>query len=153
MAGHDLAQAGHRLARFDGESFGIAGCLGLEVLEGDADREVRERVVRAGLVGDDVNRRAADEQLGKYFSGVADDAHRECLTRVLCRNHARHGRIEVGRVFVEVTVLDPAREARLVDIDDQHRSPVHGDGQWLRTAHAAASARQRQSAGQIVSAQ
>ena len=37
---------------------------------------------------------------------------------------------------------DPAGEPRLVDVDDQHRTAVEGDGKRLRAAHAAASARQ-----------
>ena len=127
---------------------GIAVGLGLPVLERDADRQVGERVVGARLVGDDVDRRAAQQQVAEHLGGVADDADRERLAGVLRRDDAGDRLVEVGRVLVEVAVLDPAREARLVDVDDEHRAAVHGDGERLRAAHAAASAGEGQRAGE-----
>ncbi len=46
-------------------------------------------------------------------------------------------------------MLDAAGQTRLVDVDDEHRSSVEGHGQRLSAAHAAASAGQRQRAGEI----
>ena len=92
----------------------------------------------------------AQQQLGEHERGVADDADRERVALVLRRDDPRDGVVEVGRVLVEVAVLDAAREARLVDVDDEHRSAVEGHGERLRAAHAAASAGQRQRAGEIL---
>ena len=141
---------GHAAARAVGEALGVALGLGLPVLDVDADRQVGERVVRARLVGDDVDRRAAQQQLGEHQRRVADDADAQRPALVLRGDDPCDGVVEVGRVLVEVAVLDAAREPRLVDVDDQHGSAVEGHGERLRAAHAAASAGQRQRAGEIL---
>ena len=140
---------GHAAAGAVGEARGVALGLGAPVVDVDADRQVGERVVGAGLIGDDVDRRAAQQQLRKDQRGVAHDADAECAALVLGRDDPVHGLVEVGRVLVEIPVLDAAGQARLVDVDDEHRAAVEGHGQGLRAAHAAASARQRESSGEV----
>ena len=104
---------GHRAARPGGEALGVTGRLGLPVLERDAHGQVRQRVVGAGLVGDDVDgdlpRAVAQQHVAEDLGGVADDAHRQRLAGGLRRHHARERLVEVGRVLVEVAVLDAAR--------------------------------------------
>ena len=56
--------------------------------------------------------------------------------------------VQVGGHLVEVAVLDPAPQPRLVDVDDEADAAVQGDGQRLRAAHAAAAAGHGQRAGQ-----
>ena len=78
----------HRAARPRGEALGVAVGLGAPVLEGDAHRQVGERVVRARLIGDDVDRHPAQQQVAEHLGGVADDADRQRLARVLRRDDA-----------------------------------------------------------------
>jgi hypothetical protein len=47
---------------------------------------------------------------------------------------------------VEVAVLDPALDGARVGVDAEHDAAVHGDGQRLRTAHAAEPGGQRDGA-------
>ena len=56
--------------------------------------------------------------------------------------------VERGRELVEVAVVDPAAQVRLVDVDDEADPAVEGHGERLRTAHAAAAGGQCQRAGQ-----
>ena len=56
---------------------GSAAARVVPLVDRDALGQVAERVVRAGLVGDDVDRDAAGEQLGEHRRRVADEADGE----------------------------------------------------------------------------
>ena len=49
--------------------------------------------------------------------------------------------VEVVGDLVEVAVVDPPAQPRLVDVDDQADAAVERDGERLRAAHAAAARR------------
>ena len=103
----------------------------------------------AGLVGDDVDRDAAAQQLGEDLGAVADDADRPGAPLGLGRAAAFSiGVVEVVGDLVEVAVLDPAVQPGPVDVDDQAGAVVQGDGERLGAAHAAAAAGQGQGAGE-----
>ena len=110
--------------------------------------QVAQRVVRARLVGDDVDRDAAGEELGEHRRGVADEADAERRARLLRGEHAGDRVVEVVGHLVEVAVLDAALQARGIHVDDEHHALVHGDRERLRAAHAAAAAGERQRAGE-----
>ena len=56
--------------------------------------------------------------------------------------------IQRGGDLVQVAVLHPAGKPGRVDVDDQADAAVHGHGQRLRSAHAAAARGQGERAGQ-----
>ena len=85
-----------------GEAFRV-GCRELmPFVDGDALRQVGERVVGAGLVGDDVDRDAAGQQLGEDRCRVADEADRERAALGLGGEHAGDGVVDVVGHLVEV---------------------------------------------------
>ena len=102
----------------------------------------------ARLVGDDVDRHAAAEQLGEDLGGVADDADRPGAALVLGAQRLLDGVVEAVGDLVEVAVLDPAVQAGRVDVDDEADALVQRDGERLRAAHAAAAAGQGERAGE-----
>ena len=102
--------------------------------------------MRRGLVGHDIGRDAARQQLGQHLGGVAQQSDRErpaCAHSLLDQ---RHGLFErVGR-RVEVAGLDPPLDALPVDLHHQRHAIVHRHGQRLRAAHAAQPGRQQPAA-------
>ena len=139
---------GHRSLRVLGEAGRIAVGIVVPVLEGDPDREIRQGVVGRGLVGDDVDRRLQLEQRREQLGGVAEDADRQRPPLVPSPYGARHGVLERVRLLVEVPVLDPPRDARLVDVDADRDPVVHGHRERLGTAHAPEPGGQGDGAGQ-----
>ena len=99
--------------------------------------QVRQRVVRRGLVGDDVDRRVAAQQLGKHLGGVAEQPDRQRPLGVARLDGQSEGVVDVGGLGVEVAVLDAAVDAGLVAVHADRHAVVHRHGQRLRAAHAA----------------
>ena len=147
-AHHGADVFGHRGARLNGKALRIVGHFGMPIGNADALGEITQRVVGTGLIGDDVDRDAALQQFGEDGCGVADNADREGATFVLGFERAFDGLIQIGPIFIEVAVLDPAFEPRLVDVDNQHGAVVHRDGERLCATHPAAAAGQSQRAGE-----
>ena len=104
--------------------------------------------MRGGLIGDDVDRDPAAEQLGKDLGGVADHADRPGAALGLGPQRLLDGVVEVVGDLVQVAMLDPAVQPGPVDVDDQAGAAVQGDGQRLGAAHPAATPGQGQGAGQ-----
>ena len=103
--------------------------------------------MRACLVGHNVDGHISIQNLGEHGGGVAHHANREGALLVFGGENASKSIVEIGRVFVEVSVFDAASQARLVDVDDEHGALIHSDGQWLRAAHATASTGQGEGSG------
>ena len=139
---------GHRGLRVLGEAARVAGRVVVPVLDGDADRQVGQRVVGRGLVGDDVDRGVELEQLGEHLGGVAEQPDRERPPLVARGHRAAYGVLEVVGLLVEVAVLDPAGDPGLVDVDADRDPVVHGHGQRLGAAHPAEAGGEGDGAGQ-----
>ena len=139
---------GHGLAGPAGEARRVFGPQRGHVLEGHAVRQVAERVVGRGLVGDDVDGSAALEQGGEDVGGVAEQADGQRLSRVPGGDGAADGVVDVMGLLVQVTVLDPPGDPGLVAFDADDHAAVHGHGQRLGAAHAAQAGGQRDRAGQ-----
>ena len=127
----------HRLLRALGEADRVVGPLALPVLEGGADRQVEQRVVGRGLVGDDVDRCVHLQQRGQHLRGVAEHADRERPPLVARGDRHLDGLLQRGRLHVEVAVVDPALDPGLVALDADDDALVHGHRERLRAAHPA----------------
>src|SRR6478672_5415272 len=132
---HRLHVPGHRLAGAVGELLRLLVRVLVPVAELDALGQVGQRVVRRGLVGDDVDRHPAAQQLGEHLRGVAHDADGPGATLVLGGDGLVDRLVERVGDLVEVAVLDPAAQPGLVDVDDEAGALVHRDGQRLGAAH------------------
>ena len=120
----------------------------MPVLEGDAEGQVGERVVRGGLVGDDVDRRVLLEQRREHLGGVAQHPDGQGLPRVAGLHRELDGVLERVGLHVEVAVLDATGDPRLVDVDADRDAVVHRHGERLRPAHAAEAGGERDGAGE-----
>ena len=96
-----------------------------------------QRIVRAGLVGQDVGRDVAFDQAREQFGRVAQNTDRDGLTGGLQLERAVDRRIDALDLLVHVLRPQSEVDARLVDLGHQTRTAVHGRGQRLRAAHAA----------------
>ena len=99
-----------------------------------------ERVVRAGLIGQQVGDDAAARHFGKHFGAVAHQPHRQRALRRHGFMQHFHGVVKRVRDAVAVTALDAALDALRIHLDAQKRRAIHGGGEWLRTPHAAHAA-------------
>jgi hypothetical protein len=146
---HRGAVAGHRGARELDVALGIARAQLGRVVERQAVGHVAaERIVGARLVGHDVGREAALEQLAEDLAGGPDEADRAAVARrARLLGLAQRG-VEVGRHEVEVARLDAPLEPVRVDVHDEADAVEHRDRERLRAAHAAAAGRQHEAAAQ-----
>ncbi len=105
--------------------------------------------MRRGLVGHEVGHDAAAHELGVDVGGVAEERDGERLARLLrLRGEAERLVQRVGR-DVDVGGLEPALDARRVDLDAERDAAGHGDGERLGAAHAAEAGREDEAAGQV----
>ena len=145
---HRLDVRGHRLAGPPGEPGRVLGPQRGHVLERHPARQVGQRVVRRGLVGDHVDRGARGQQLGQDVGGVAEQPDRQRPPGVPGGHRPAH---RVGRVLgplVQVAVLDPAVDPGRVAVDADRHAAVHRHRERLGTAHPAQPGGQRDRAGQ-----
>ena len=140
---------GHRLAGAAGEALGVLGAQRGHVLEGDAVRQVGERVVGRGLVGDDVDRGVAGQQGREDIRGVAEQADGQRLALVPGGDRAADGIVEVVGLLIEVAVLDPPGDPGLVAVHADGPAAEHRRGQRLRPAHATEAGRQNRASRQV----
>ncbi len=101
-----------------------------------------------GLVGHDIDRRAAREQLREDVGAVAQQADRQGRTRVARLDGAPQRVVEVGRFDIEIPGRQPALDPRGIDLDADADAARHRHGQRLRAAHAAEPAGQGDRPGQ-----
>ena len=147
-ADHRLHVLGHGDASAVGELLGLLGGIVRAISEIDVLGQVAQRIVRTGLVGDDVDLDAAAQQLGEDHRGIAEYADRQGTAFLLRRGDARNRIVEVMRDLVEVAVLDALRQTRGIHIHDEADTLVHRDGEWLRATHAAAARGEGEGSGE-----
>ena len=145
---HRLDLLRHGCPRLGREPLGVRFRGSVPLLHAHALRQVAQRVVRAGLVRDDVDGHSAAQKLGEHRCGIADEADGERTPLVLRGGDARDRIVEVIRQLVEIPVVDAALQPCSVHVDDEHGAVVHRHGERLRAAHAAASAGQGERAGE-----
>jgi len=104
--------------------------------------------VRRGLVGDDVDGRAAGEQGREDVGGVAEQANGQRIAVIPGRDGEAERVVDVRRLLVQVAVLDPAGDPGGVAVHADGHAAVHGDRERLGAAHAAEPGGQRDRAGQ-----
>ncbi len=122
--------------------------LGRPLLDRDTDRQVRQRIVGARLVGDDVDLSAQGEQFGKDGRRVAEHSDREGFTRIPRPVRQLEGMFEGVSGDVEVTVLNAAGDTAGVDVNADRDTVIHGHGEGLSATHAAKARRERDRAGE-----
>ena len=104
--------------------------------------------MRRGLVGDDVDRRVLLQQRGHQLRGVAEHTDRQRPTLVAGLDRELEGVRERVGLHVEVAVLDPALDARVVALDADRDTVVHRHRERLRATHATEPGGQRDRAGE-----
>ncbi len=134
---HRLDVLGHRLAGAVGELVGFGLGVVVPVVDGDALRQVGERVVGGGLVGDDVDLHTTPQQLRQHLGGVTDHGNRQRRALALRPLNRPDRTVQISRDLVQVPCLDPAAGALGVALDHERHAVVHGDRQGLGAAHPA----------------
>ncbi len=151
-ADHGGHVGGHRRLRVTGKRPRIGPGAGLHLGELVAQRQIGQRVVRGGLVGDhvdgDVAGRVPAQQLGDQVGGIAEQPDRERTPGVLRLVGQRDRVIEVVGGNVQVAMLDAPLDPALVAVDADRDAVVHGDRERLRATHAAQPGGQRDGACQ-----
>ena len=107
-----------------------------------------QRIVSAGLVGEDVWDDTAPDHLRQHVGAVAHQADRERFPvgARLSQNAERF--VEIARDSIAVAGLQAALDAVRVDVDTEEAGAVHGGCQRLCAAHSAHAARDHQLAGE-----
>ena len=103
-----------------------------------------QRIVRAGLIGEDVGDDAAARHLGKDVGAIAHQADGDGFRP---GEHLQRFVERAGHA-VAVAGLDAALYARGIHLDAEEARAVHGRGQRLRAAHSAHAAGNHELAGQ-----
>ena len=104
-----------------------------------------QRIVGAGLIGEDVGRKPRSHSSGRTSAQLPTRPTDSGLAAVRARLSCHRSSRRAGHL-VEVARLDAARKRR-VDIDAS-AAAVHRDGQRLRAAHPTEAGRDRERAGQ-----
>ena len=116
-AHHGSHVAGHRSTGPFSKFLRLFRGVVVPVSQFDADGQVRERVVRGRLVGDDVDGDTAPQQLGQHDRAVAHEPHRQRHARGPRGLAAPHRVVEVVGHHVQVPGRDAARKPPLIHVD------------------------------------
>ena len=128
----------HRLADARQVVVRVRGAQRVGLLEREAGGDVAvERVVRARLVGHDVDVDAARDELGQHLGRVAEQPDRERAALGAGGVEPCQRVVERARALVEVALADAPLDPLQVDLDAQRAALVHGHRERLGAAHAA----------------
>ncbi len=96
-----------------------------------------QRIVRRGLIGDDVGDDAAADQFGEDVRGVPfeRDGTRDAAGTIPF--HPRERVVEPAGALVDVAGREPALDPLGIHLDHERNPAVHRDGERLGAAHAA----------------
>ena len=141
---------GHRGFRGALDALRVAGATLLPLRKRPALRQVAvDRIVRRGLVGDDVGFDTAAHQFGQDLGRIAEEPDRDGLALFGRALDDRQRIVEVLGGDVEVAGAQRHSMRRGLAFDGQHRGAGHGRSERLRPAHAAQSGGQDPLAGKI----
>ncbi len=99
-----------------------------------------QRVVRAGLVSENIRNYPTLYDFRKDIRAVTDEADRKRLSISARLIDQFEPFIERVRDFIAVTALQSLLDPRRIDFDSQEKRAVHGRGERLRAAHSAETA-------------
>ena len=108
-----------------------------------------QRVVRRGLIGDDVGRHAARTSSGRTSAALPSRRDRARAALALPALDPLERRRRGRRLLVDVAGREPALDPLRIDFDDQRDAAVHRDRERLRAAHAAEAGGHDQPAAQV----
>ena len=146
---HRLAVHGHRRARLFHVPFGVLRAQGRSLLKRIPTRHIPvERIMRARLIGNDVQDNTPPYQLRINVGGVPDQPDAEHLPIGAGLFDERESIIQRIRDLHEITGLDTPTDAVDVDIHAQRDPLVHLDCERLRPAHPAEPGREHDAAEQ-----
>ena len=118
--------------------------------EGPAGRQIAvDRIVRRGLIGDDVGPDAAPHEFGEDLGGVAEQADRDRLPFPAGALDDRERLVEARRLRVEIAGAQPRLDAARLAFDREQGRAGHGRRERLRPAHAAEAAGQDPSTREV----
>ena len=129
---------GHGLARSLLDGFGIARAFGLPVGERPAPRQIAvNRIMRGGLVGQDVGAHVTLQQVRQNIGRVAEQADRKRCLGFAAPFDDGQRLIEVFGLHVEILGAQAHLDAARLAFDGEARGPRHDGGERLRATHAA----------------
>ena len=128
----------------------VALALRLPFGERPALRQIAvDRVMRRGLIGDDVGPHAPAHELREDIRRVAEDADRDGLLLAAGALDDLERLVERGGLLVEIARAQAHLDARGLAFDGKQRRPSHGRRERLRAAHAAEPRGQDPFAGEV----
>ncbi len=137
---HETHMFGHALHAERGVLLGIVLAQPIGVFSRQPIGVVAcERIVRRSLIGEGLRHDAALLETPQQVDRVAEPADRDRLALRLRLEGAIDRGVEAVDLDIEVPVVDALREPLAAHLRHQADAFVHGDGQRLGTAHAAAA--------------
>ena len=100
-----------------------------------------EWIVRARLIGERVGRDVAFLQATQEMDDVAEPSDGNALSLRFEFECAINRAIEIFNDLVEISIMHALGESFARNLRNQANAMIHGDCEWLRAAHAAATAR------------
>src|SRR5918995_2828773 len=94
-------------------------------------------MVRGRLIGDAVGSKVSPQQFGQPLGRVAEQTYRLRPPRGARLLNPTDRLVDVLRSSIEITRVEAPANPRGVDLHTQGYTPVHGDRERLRAAHAA----------------
>ncbi len=107
-----------------------------------------QRIVRAGLVGENIRHYSAPRQFRHHVGAVAHQANRNRFAARLRLAERRQRSVQAALHAIAVASVQAAADAVRIDVDAQKAGAVHHRRQRLRAAHPAHAARHHQLARQ-----
>jgi len=146
---HRAHLRGNRLVRALAIRLGIPDAQGPGLLHRELGRDIAgDHVVSGGLIGHDVDARAAAGELGMHRGGVPVDGDRERLASRPRFLGPAKGFVERRGRPVDVPQTEPSLDALAIDLDEEADAAVQGDGERLGAPHSPEAGGEHEPTGQ-----